>query len=228
MKPIFFEGHCPSCLLNNKSNYMRETAHNEFECVSCHLRIYAAHGIALIFKSRGSGQFIFTPKKTFDIPLPYTQSDLVFDSYTNGIIIQSVQSLQQYLVCDVAPAPRFNAMERLLENYIEVKFTNALPKYYQVLSEITGINLDQQPGHQTQDTLLYGYLQQCIKAYQYMDIQMIDNYPDSDEVYYYYDKHIDTFRELIDNDHFLQQLAIKNMILELMEYLYQEQEVAHI
>ena len=139
MSLISFSGHCPECLLIDKSVDMLQNIIPFWECPECHLQILIEEGNAVILRLRGTGNFNYDPS-TFKNSLFLEKSDS--NSYRNGKKFIDSEHLNKFLKIKVQPCEKFS-LGKLIDSYVNYKYDNSSKEDYMEQSNYFKIDFDE-------------------------------------------------------------------------------------
>lgn len=226
MQRITFNGNCPECNLTNKTVKMRVNMDHDLECPTCNLRVYHDNQkIAMIYRNRGKNEFALKQTSILTKQLLLTQSDSKTDKYSNGVLLTNNKSIQQYITQNPNNA-RISSIDILIQSYINSYIKDEKDENYKLISEFVGIDISQikiQNRSGNKDTIqMFHYMHLAIEAYHHKSINiLIKNKKLNTQITKYINKNL----ELIKNDIFLQQIALKNIIKNLINTIYSQNKV---
>jgi len=227
MKTLTFKGYCPSCQLSINSVLMRYNVANELECPSCNLRIYEdGKKLALIHHNRGKNEFALKLTPTFNQGLYYTEADLLYDTYSNGSLLTNKEDLADY-IAEIHPKTSRNLLHVLVDSYIAAFYQDKSLEYYYLISDLVGIDISQTMFNTEHKTSIYlfQYLHFVIECYDTNDFEGLENFPMNSSILDIYEQEISNYKEVLEQDIFLQKVALQNLIVTVIKNIYMPTEV---
>lgn len=228
MKTITFNGQCPACELQNNLVTMRYNVAKELECPTCNLRIYPdGKKLALIHRTRGKNDFDIKKAPTFTSNLFYIGADAKNDSYTDGSMLLDNQTLEQYLDHEVNTKSFRNLLDVLLESYADAFYHDKNVEYYQLISDLVGIDISHAvfTNNQKSNKYLFQYLHFVIECYELDTYEELKNFCMTSQIIDLYECYIAPYTSLLENDLFLQKLALKKLCLAIIKAIYRPMQV---
>lgn len=236
MKQITFTGQCPQCELYNEVHAMRENDKN-WECPSCNLQILIENNKASIFRHRGKGRFKYN-LNSFQGNLPY--QEVGTDSYPTNTDILTEPHLIKYLLLKVDQKPKYS-VDRLIDAYENYRFNDGSKEEYLQQSNVLNIDFDSEL---TQDLLAMRDKNQNLsdqystrRLHPFLVENIFPKYHNSDNSYlpemgmsqlqfYLCKKHFpDNKRELINSNPLFIRQALKDLIIDLIDIIYHNEDV---
>ena len=208
MEKLLFNGNCPQCQLQNNTQKMYVNTDNDLECPICNLKVYHDNkSIAIIYRNRGKNEFKLIQPTKIQTQITFTQTDIQTDQYTNGKTITTKKELQEYLQLTNTKTG-YNLNLILIYSFIDYFFNNKNEHYYQLISQITNIDVAQITyTHNNQTTKnQYKKLVNALVALNNKEY----NFLKQDKIW-----------ETIKQDIFLQKIATENIAIQLIKKLYQ-------
>jgi hypothetical protein len=223
MEIITFNGQCPACKLQQVTIQMRYNICDELECPACNLRIYDdGKKLALIHRFRGKNEFALKPAPYFMSDRYFTGADLVYDTYTNGCLLLHEHDLINY-INEVHTKAYVNSIEVLIDSYIDAFFNDKNVEHYYLISELVGIDISQTVFNSQQKSSIYlfQFMHFVIECYKSGAIESLEDFACTTQILDLKQPYIDDYIDVISNDTFLQKLALKNLIIAIINKIYE-------
>jgi len=227
MKTITFNGQCPACELDAVVVKMRYNICHELECPTCNLRVYNDEKkLALIYRTRGKNEFALKPAPSVFTKIYFTEADLVYDAYSNGSLLLYRHDIQRYLA-EVSTKAYKNVLDVLLNSYIDAFYHDKNVENYFLISELAGIDISQAVFRDSDKNSIYlfQFLHFVIACYESDSIEDLEDFACSTQILKFKETYIDAHVNRIKNDLFLQKIALKNLIIALIQHIYEPSKI---